>query len=98
MPPPPEELLTASDAAPLLGMDPSNVRRLTRAGVLVAAAVTISQARPISLYRRADVLALAAKRARPQRLPTRTEVKAAAELRSKPGQHSKRGRKGEARR
>jgi hypothetical protein len=70
---PPEEFLTASSAAPVLGMSIENVRRLTRAGVLPAAAVTVHPRRPIALYRRADVEALAAKRARPHRLPIPTE-------------------------
>jgi hypothetical protein len=64
--PPPEELLTASDAAPLLEVTAGSVRRLTHRGVLVAAAVTVGEKRQFSLYRRADVLALAAKRARPR--------------------------------
>ncbi len=75
MPTTPDELLTASDAARVLVMSADNVRRLTRAGVLQAAAVTVSPTRPISLYRRADVEALAATRARPQRTPIPTERK-----------------------
>lgn len=75
MPTPPEELLTASDAARVLVMSAENVRRLTKAGVLKAAAITQSPTRPISLYRRTDVEALAAKRARPQRTPIPTERK-----------------------
>jgi len=71
-----EELLTAIDAARVLVMSPENVRRLTKRGVLKACAVTVSPSRPITLYRRADVEALAAKRARPQRLPTPTERRA----------------------
>jgi D-aminopeptidase len=70
-----EELLTASDAARVLVMSAENVRRLTKAGVLTACAVTVSPSRPITLYRRADVEALAAKRARPHRLPIPTEVR-----------------------
>ncbi len=44
--------------------------RATAWRVEKAAAVTVSRTRPISLYRRADVEALAATRARPQRTPT----------------------------
>ena len=68
------ELFTATDAADVLRMSADNVRRLTRLGVLQAAAVTVSQARPITLYTREAVEALAAKRARPQRTPTPTEA------------------------
>lgn len=71
-----EEFLTATDAARVLVMSADNVRRLTRTGVLPVAAVTVSPSRPITLYRRADVEALAAKRARPHRTPTPTERKA----------------------
>jgi DNA-binding transcriptional MerR regulator len=67
------EYLTASDAARLLVMSVDNVRRLTRTGVLKPAARTASPSRPISLYRRADVEALAKVRARPQRTPIPTE-------------------------
>ena len=71
----PDELLTATDAARVLIMSADNVRRLTRTGILKAAAVTASPSRPITLYRRADVEALAATRARPQRTPIPTERK-----------------------
>jgi hypothetical protein len=67
---PPEVLLTPADAARVLGMTPENVRRLTRLGVLTPAAVTENPHRPMALYRRADVEALAAKRARPHRRPS----------------------------
>jgi hypothetical protein len=75
MPKPPEELLTASDAAHVLVCSTENVRRLSRLGLLTPAAITVNPTRPISLYRRADVEALAAKRARPHRLPIPTERK-----------------------
>jgi hypothetical protein len=75
-----EELYTATDAARLLVMSPENVRRLTRLGVLQACAVTVSPLRPILLYRRAAVEALAATRARPQRLAIPTERRRQAEL------------------
>ena len=70
---PPEELLTTSSAADVLVMSVENVRRLTRTGVLPAAAVTVHPRRAIALYRRADVEALRAKRARPQRTTIPTE-------------------------
>ena len=71
--PKPDDLLTSSDAARVLVCSADNVRRLTKAGVLVPAFTTANPARPIALYRRADVEALAAKRARPQRTPIPTE-------------------------
>lgn len=71
--PPLEELYTASDAARVLALTSVTVRRLTRIGVLKPCAVTVSPSRPITLYRRADIEAVAAKRARPQRTPSTTE-------------------------
>lgn len=68
-----EEFLTATDAARVLTMSTDNVRRLTKAGVLPQAAVTVNPHRPIALYRLADVEALREKRARPQRLLIPTE-------------------------
>lgn len=68
-----EEYLTVSDAARVLTMSADNVRRLTKAGVLPQAAVTVNPTRPIALYRLEDVEALRVKRARPQRTPIPTE-------------------------
>lgn len=76
--PKPEDLLTASDAAHVLVCSADNVRRLSKAGVLVPAFTTANPSRPIALYRRADVEALAAKRRRPQRTPIPTERRRAA--------------------